>query len=90
MSNNKFGLNSTSIADITKIPRTTVLRKLAKLEKLNVLKKDKFKRYETQDLVSSDYSKKILYPYLQNTVKLLGVLISKCLETYSSKELKII
>ena len=87
---NKFGLNSTSIADITKIPRTTVLRKLAKLEKLNVLKKDKFKRYETQDLVSSDYSKKILYPYLQNTVKLLGVLISKCLETYSSKEMKII
>ena len=86
----KFGLNSTSIADITKIPRTTVLRKLAKLEKLNILKKDKFKRYETQNLVSSDYSKKILYPYLQNTVKLLGVLISKCLETYSSKEIKII
>ena len=86
----KYGLNSTSIADITKIPRTTVLRKLAKLEKLNILKKDKFKRYETQDLVSSDYSKKILYPYLQNTVKLLGVLISKCLETYSSKEMKII
>jgi len=50
----------------------------------------KFKRYETQDLVSSDYSKKILYPSLQNTVKLLGVLISKCLETYSSKEMKII
>jgi hypothetical protein len=86
----KFGLNSTSIADITKIPRTTVLRKLAKLEKLNILKKDKFKRYQTEDLVSSDYSKKILYPYLQNTVRLLGVLISKCLETYSSKEMKII
>ena len=88
--NDKFGLNSTSIADITKIPRTTVLRKLAKLEKLHILKKDKFKRYETQDLVNLDYSKKILYPYLQNTVKLLGVLISKCLETYSSKEMKII
>jgi len=86
----KFGLNSTSIADITKIPRTTVLRKLAKLEKLNILKKDKFKRYQTEDLVSSDYSKKILYPSLQNTVRLLGVLISKCLETYSSKEMKII
>ena len=28
-----------------------------------------------KDLVSSDYSKKILYPYLQNTVKLLGLLI---------------
>ena len=90
MLNNKFGLNSTYIADITKIPRTTVLRKLSKLEKLNILKKDKFKRYETQDLVSSGYSKKILYPYLQNTIRLLGVLISKCLETYSSKENKII
>ena len=86
----KFGLNSTSISEITKIPRTTVLRKLVKLEKLNILKKDKFKRYETQDLASDDYSKKTLYPYLQNTVKLLGILVSKCLETYSSKEMKII
>ena len=87
--NNKFGLNSTTIADITKIPRTTVLRKLAKLEKLNILKKDKFKRYETKDLTSLDYVGKTLYPYIQNTVRLLGVLISKCLETYSSKEMKI-
>ena len=87
---NKFGLNSTSIADITKIPRTTVLRKLAKLEKLNILKKDKFKRYETLDLVGSDFSRKTIYPLLQNTIRLLGDLISKCLETYSSKELKII
>ena len=87
--NNKFGLNSTTIADITKIPRTTVLRKLAKLEKLNILKKDKFKRYETKDLASLDYVGKTLYPYIQNTVRLLGVLISKCLETYSSKEMKI-
>ena len=88
--NNKFGLNSTSIADITKIPRTTVLRKLVKLEKLNILKKDKFKRYATHDLASFDYDGKTLYPYLQNTISLLGVLISKCLETYSSKEMKII
>ena len=88
---NKFGLSSTSIADITKIPRTTVLRKLAKLEKLNILKKDKFKRYETQDLINgSDYSRKTIYPLLQNTIRLLGILISKCLETYSSKEMKII
>ena len=88
--NNKFGLNSTSIADITKIPRTTVLRKLARLEKLNILKRDKFKRYETEDLISSDYSKKTLYPYAQNTIRILGILISKCLETYFLKELKII
>ena len=87
---NKYGLNSTSIAEITKIPRTTVLRKLAILEKLNILKKDKFKRYETQSLVGSAYSRKILYPYTLNTIRLLGILISKCLETYSSKELKII
>ena len=86
----KFGLNSTSIADITKIPRTTVLRKLAKLEKLNILKKDKFKRYETQYLIGSDNSRKTIYPHLQNTIRLLGLLISKFLETYSSKELKII
>ena len=87
--NNKFGLNPTSIADITKIPRTTVLRKLVKLEKLNILKKDKFKRYAAHDLASFDYDGKTLYPYLQNTISLLGVLISKCLETYSSKEMKI-
>ena len=87
--NNKFGLNSTSIADITKIPRTTVLRKLSILEKLNILKKNKFKRYETKDLASLDYVGKTLYPYIQKTLWLLGVLISKCLETYSSKEMKI-
>ena len=86
----KFGLNTTSIAEITKMPRTTVIRKLAKLEKLNILKKDKFKRYETQDLIGSDNSKKKIYPHLQNTIKLLGFLISECLEIYSSKEMTII
>jgi hypothetical protein len=86
----KFGLNSTSIAEITKIPRTTVLRKLVILQKLNILKKDKFKRYETESFVVSDNSRKTLYPHLLNTIKLLGLLISECLEIYSSKELKII
>jgi hypothetical protein len=86
----KFGLNSTSIAEITKIPRTTVIRKLAKLEKLNILKRDKFKRYETQDLIGSDNSRKKIYPHIQNTIKLLGFLISKCLEIYSSKKMTII
>ena len=86
---NKYGLNSTSIAYITKLPRTTVLRKLAKLEKLNILKKDKFKRYETQSFVGSDNSRKTIYPHLLNTIRLLGLLISECLEIYSSKELKI-
>ena len=87
--NNKFGLSSTSIAEITKIPRTTVLRKLAKLQKVNLLKKDKFKRYATEDFINSPNIKKEYFITLQNTVKLLGIFISDCLETYSSKEIKI-
>ena len=88
--NNKFGINSTSIADITNIPRTTILRKLAKLQKLNMLKKDKYKRYATEVLNNSENIKKTAYPNMRNTINLLGILISKCLETYTSKELKII
>ena len=85
----QFGLNSTSIAEITKIPRTTVLRKLAKLEKINLLKKDKFKRYASQDFVNSSNMKKEYFLTLQQTVKLLGIFVSDCLETYFSKEMKI-
>jgi len=88
--NNKFGINSTSIAEITNIPRTTILRKLVKLQKLNMLKKDKYKRYATELLNNSENIKKTAYPNMQNTINLLGILISKCLETYTSKELKII
>ena len=88
--NNKFGINSTSIAEITNIPRTTILRKLAKLQKLNILKKDKYKRYASEVLDGSENLKKTFYPIMRNTINLLGILISKCLETYSSKELKII
>jgi len=88
--NNKFGINSTSIAEITNIPRTTILRKLAKLQKLNILKKDKYKRYASEVLDGSENLKKTFYPIMRNTINLLGIFISKCLETYSSKELKII
>ena len=87
--NNKFGLNSTSIAEITNIPRTTVLRKLDKLIKLNILKRDKYNRYATEVLDNSENLKKTIYPMMQNTIILLGTLISKCLETYSSREMKI-
>ena len=85
----KFGLNSTSIAEITKIPRTTVLRKLAKLEKVKLLKKDKFKRYTSQDLVNSFNMKKEYFATLQQTVKLLGIYVSECLEKYYSKDFKV-
>ena len=85
--NKKYGLNSSSISDITKIPRTTVLRKLAKLENMNILKRDKYKRYATSDLTDPNLvkAKHYVLPY---TLKLLGIFISECLEIHSFKELK--
>ena len=80
----QYGLNSTSIAEITKLPRTTVLRKLAKLENLSLLKKDEFKRYATPEQAKKEY-----YPTIQHTLKLLGIFISECLEVYTVKDLKV-
>ena len=85
----QYGLNSTSIADITKLPRTTVLRKLSKLENLSILKKDEFKRYATNDLINSANIKKEYYYIMQHTLKLLGIFISECLEVYTVKDLKV-
>ena len=82
--NNTFGLNATSIAEITKVPRTTVLRKIVHLEKIGMLKKDKFKRYASDDLNNSDESKKLL-SIMNHNIKLLGVFFSQCLEMYSTK-----
>ena len=75
---NTLGLNATSISEITKVPRTTVLRKIANLEKIGMIKKDQYKRY------SSDDSKKIL-SIMNYNVKLIGFFFSQCLETYSIK-----
>jgi len=80
----QYGLNSTSIAEITKLPRTTVLRKLAKLENISILKRDEFKRYATPELAKKEYLSTI-----QNTLKLLGIFISECLEVYTVKDLKV-
>ena len=80
----QYGLNSTSIAEITKLPRTTVLRKLAKLENLSLLKRDEFKRYATPEQAKKEY-----YGTIQNTLKLLGIFISDCLEVYTVKDLKV-
>ena len=82
--NNTSGLNATSISEITKVPRTTVLRKISNLEKIGMIKKDKFKRYVTDDLNKTDVSKKIL-SIMNYNIKLLGVFFSQCLETYSTK-----
>jgi len=76
------GLNATSISEITKIPRTTVLRKIANLEKDGILKKDKFKRYAVDSLNNSTQGNKI-FTAVEYNLKILGVFFSQCLETYS-------
>jgi hypothetical protein len=84
MLNGGIGLNATSISEITKIPRTTVLRKIVDLEKAGMLKKDKFKRYAPNVLSSSKESKKLL-PAMGYTLELLGIFFSQCYEIYSAK-----
>ena len=76
------GLNATSISEITKIPRTTVLRKIANLEKDGIIKKDKFKRYAVDSLNNSTPGNKI-FTAVEYNLKILGVFFSQCLETYS-------
>ena len=76
------GLNATSISEITKIPRTTVLRKIANLEKDGIIKKDKFKRYAVDSLNNSTQGNKI-FTAVEYNLKILGVFFSQCLETYS-------
>ena len=78
------GLSATSISEITKVPRTTVLRKIENLEKAGIIKKDKFRRYVSDSLNSSNDSKKIL-SIMDYNIKLLGIFIAQCLETYSAK-----
>ena len=82
--NTTFGLNATSISDITKVPRTTVLRKIAYLEKNGMLKKDKFKRYTTDNWNKMPESKKAL-SIMDHNINLLGIFFSECLETYTNK-----
>lgn len=79
-----IGLNATSISEITKIPRTTVLRKIADLEKVGMIKKDKFKRYAPDILSGAKETKKLL-PAMGYTLELLGIFFSQCFEIYSAK-----
>jgi len=83
ISNYGVGLNATSISEITNIPRTTVLRKISNLEKIGVIKKDKYKRYRPDDYSISKLSNKIV-PAMDNNHELLGIFFSQCLETYTT------
>jgi len=78
------GLNATSISDITKVPRTTVLRKISQLVKSGMLKKDKFKRYSIVDFTKLGNSKKI-ESIVNYNVSLLGFFFTDCLKTYVIK-----
>ena len=82
--NDRFGLSATSISEITKIPRTTVIRKIANLQNIGIIKKDKFNRYSPDDLTNAKKSKKLLHS-MQYSLKLLGIFFAQCLETYSLK-----
>tara|TARA_Y100000590_G_C15541026_1_gene946988 strand:- start:67 stop:1035 length:969 start_codon:yes stop_codon:yes gene_type:complete len=83
--NTSFGLNATSISEITRIPRTTVLRKISNLEKIGILKKDKYKRYASDNLAKAQSGKKILSA-VEHNVSLLGIFFTQCLETYVAKQ----
>jgi len=83
--NTTFGLNATSISEITKVPRTTVIRKIDFLEKNGMLKKDKFKRYTTDNLSKISQSNKA-FGVLNHTIQILGLFFSECLETYTVKQ----
>ena len=76
---NSCGLSATSISEITKIPRTTVIRKLASAEKLGFLTKDKFKRY-----AHDQSNKEVIYPFVQFNMKILGSFFLQFLEIYST------
>ena len=49
-----------------------------------MIRKDKFKRYATDSLNGLENSKKII-AIMDYNVKLLGVFIYKCLQTYTNK-----
>ena len=78
--NNSFGLNASTIAEITNIPRTTVLRKIEQILKLGILEKDKFKRYS-----HCESSKDYMYPVIKHTMDNLGLFFVKYLEIYLKK-----
>ena len=79
--NDTFGLNATSISEITQVPRTTVLRKINILEKKGLLKKDINKRYYVNDLTLAKDQKKISKILTYNTDH-LGKFFSECIGIY--------
>ena len=79
------GLNVSSISDITKIPRTTVIRKIIKLEKAGYLNRDKYKRYFIADLTKNK-STKHFFPILINyNREIIIKFFLECYEIFKKK-----
>tara|TARA_Y100000590_G_C15665848_1_gene994400 strand:- start:810 stop:1769 length:960 start_codon:yes stop_codon:yes gene_type:complete len=82
--NKTLGLNVTSIADITNVPRTTVLRKIDHLVNIGILRRDKFKRYTHNGLSNMNDSKNLL-SIIDHNIKILSIFFSQCLNVYKTK-----
>ena len=78
------GLNVSSIAEITKIPRTTVIRKINALEKKGFVRRDKFKRYFMGD-VSNKNATKIMLPIIDYNRTILVNFFLECFNIYQKK-----
>ena len=78
------GLNVSSIADITRIPRTTVIRKINKLEKDGYLYRDKFKRYFTADLTKNKTTN-ALTPLVHHNREIITSFFVDCFDIFKKK-----
>ena len=78
------GLNVSSIADITRIPRTTVIRKINKLEKDGYLYRDKFKRYFTADLTKNKTTN-ALTPLVHYNREIITSFFIDCFDIFKKK-----
>ena len=79
------GLNVSSIADITRIPRTTVIRKINKLEKNGYLYRDKFKRYFTADLTKNKTTN-ALTPLVHYNREIITSFFIDCFDIFKKKK----
>ena len=80
--NKSPGLNATSIAEITKIPRTTVIRKLTNLEKKYAIKKDQFKRYSLIDVPKPKSNNQNIIKVIESNLDNLGIFFIECMKVY--------
>ena len=79
------GLNVSSISEITKIPRTTVIRKITKLEKTGYLNRDKYKRYFIADLTKNKSTKHFFPILIDYNRQIITNFFLDCYEIFKKK-----